>query len=68
MDAPTIVSAIGGSIFFVAYLLSIVWAGRDANARGKSGCLVAFLVWLFWPLSLLVWIVSRPKHDPTKLL
>ena len=68
MDVPTIVSAIGGSILVVAYLLSIVWAGRDASARGKSGCLVAFLVWLFWPLSLLVWIALRPKRDPTRLL
>ena len=47
-------------LFFVLYVMSITWAARDAEARGKSGCLVAILVWLTWPWGLLLWIVFRP--------
>lgn len=54
-------------IFFAGILLalmiwSLVWVYGDAEARGKPGCLVAFLVFLLsWPISLLVWIVFRPE-------
>ena len=35
---------------------------RDAERRGKSGCLVAILVFfLSWPLGLILWIVFRPE-------
>jgi len=40
---------------------SIVWAFQDAEARGKSGCLVAILVALLsWPLGLVAWLIFRP--------
>jgi len=40
---------------------SVVWAYRDAQARGKPGWAVALLVLLIdWPLSLLLWYVFRP--------
>ncbi|MGB2955486.1 MAG: hypothetical protein WBB64_05890 [Anaerolineales bacterium] len=40
---------------------SLIWVYRDAEKRGKSGCLVALLVFLLeWPISLLVWLVFRP--------
>lgn len=46
---------------FCFYLWSIFWAYADANARSKSGCLVAVLVALLsWPLGLILWIVFRP--------
>ena len=47
---------------FVLIVLSLMWAFADAEARGKSGCLVALLVFLLWPVSLLIWIVFRPEH------
>ncbi len=35
---------------------------RDAEARGKSGALVIFVVaMLFWPFGMIVWLVLRPK-------
>lgn len=50
--------AVGG-----AYFVSIVWAAGDAEARGKSGCLVGLLVALLsWPLGLIAWLVFRPER------
>ena len=56
-----------GAIFGLAYLviavLSVIWAYGDAERRGKSGCLVALLViFLAWPLGLLVWLIFRPER------
>ena len=50
------------AIFLVLFIWSLVWVNRDAEARGKNGCLVMALVFLLsWPISLLVWIVFRPE-------
>ncbi len=50
--------------FFVIFALlvwSLIWVYQDAEKRGKSGILVALLVFLLeWPISLLVWLVFRP--------
>ena len=62
VDFSNIVVVVLTILMFSAYFLSIIWVGRDAYARGKSGCLVAFLAWMFWPLSLLVWIALRPVN------
>jgi hypothetical protein len=41
---------------------SVWWVYRDAEARGKSGCLMAVVVCAAaWPLSLLVWFAARPS-------
>ncbi len=43
-------------------LFTSIWAYGDAERRGKSGCLVAILVFfLSWPLGLILWIVFRPE-------
>lgn len=50
-------------LLLVPYVWSIVWAYRDAEARGKEGVLVAVLVALVaWPLGLLVWLFVRPSE------
>jgi hypothetical protein len=41
-------------------LFSCRWAARDADRRGKSGCLVSLLVLLTWPLGLILWLFFRP--------
>jgi len=48
----------------LSWLLSGLWAARDAVSRGKSGLLVSLLV-LFagWPLSLVAWLVMRPDEE-----
>jgi hypothetical protein len=44
------------------YIYSIIWAYGDAENRGKSGCLVALLVFLVtWPVGLIIWLLIRPE-------
>lgn len=46
---------------------SLVWVYRDAEKRGKSGLIVALMVFLLnWPISLLVWLVFRPEEKTKK--
>jgi hypothetical protein len=48
-------------LFLGLFIWSLVWVYSDAERRGKSGCLVVLLVLLSsWPISLLLWMVSRP--------
>jgi Na+/proline symporter len=45
----------------VVVLGSVFWAYKDANKRGKSGWLVALMVFFVsWPAGLLIWLVFRP--------
>jgi hypothetical protein len=45
------------------FIWSIVWAYNDAESRGKSGCLVALLVFLLtWPVGLIIWLLIRPTE------
>ena len=40
---------------------SLVWVYGDAEKRGKPGWIVVLMVlFLDWPVSLLVWLVFRP--------
>jgi preprotein translocase subunit SecG len=61
-----VVSLIGVivALFFLAvFVYSIVWAYGDAERRGKSGCLVALLVFLLtWPVGLIIWLLIRPEE------
>ena len=53
------------AILFILILLivSLVWAYRDAEKRGKPGWLVALMVFFVnWPFSLLIWLVFRPEE------
>ena len=53
------------SAIAAVYLGSVVWVYRDAEAQGKRGWVMAALVALFgWPVSLVVWAVSRPRAAP----
>ena len=50
-----------GALLLLIPILTTVWAYGDAERRGKSGCLVALLVFfLSWPLGLILWLVFRP--------
>jgi hypothetical protein len=49
---------------FALLAASLFWVYRDAEARSKSGILVALLVLLLnWPISLLLWLVFRPEYE-----
>ncbi len=39
----------------------MIWVAKDAELRGKSGILLAVLIFFTWPLGLLVWVVARPE-------
>ena len=54
------------SLFIVLPLWSVVWAARDAEARGRLGWLVGLLVLLLvWPLGLILGLILRPPiPDP----
>jgi hypothetical protein len=49
-------------IFFALYLTlviwSMIWVAKDAELRGKSGILLAILMFFTWPLGLLVWVIA----------
>ena len=54
-----------GLVIIGLLVWSLIWVYGDAEKRGKSGCLVALLVFLLdWPVSLLVWLVFRPEIKP----
>jgi hypothetical protein len=53
---------------FIVFIWSVFWSYKDANERGKSGWLVALMVFLVsWPAGLLIWLVFRPDKvtEPT---
>ena len=66
-DFLNVVGAVGmGLVIAIGItlpLISSLWAYGDAERRGKSGCLVAILVFfLSWPLGLILWFVFRPER------
>lgn len=51
------------------WVVSIIWAFRDARRRGKSGLLVALVVIVLpWPIGFLAWLVFRPTRDRRRSL
>lgn len=53
--------AVPALLVMTAFAASVAWVWRDANRRGQPGFIVAVLVvFLFWPLSLIVWLLARP--------
>jgi hypothetical protein len=56
----TVCGGLCGLLVFFLYLASVIWAFGDAQRRGKSGCLIALVVLLFWPVSLILWLIFRP--------
>ncbi len=54
--------------FFIVFIWSVIWAYKDGNERGKTGWLVALMVFFVsWPAGLLIWLVFRPEKvsEPT---
>lgn len=51
-------------ILIILTLALVVWIYRDAESRGKSGILIAFLVGVIaWPLGVLIWLAARPAKQ-----
>lgn len=47
-------------LIFWAYVGSISYVYRDANARGKFGCLMALMVAMTGGMGLILWRIFRP--------
>jgi hypothetical protein len=47
-----------------AWIASVIWVYRDAKRIGKSASLVAILVFVTWPIGLVVWLFLRPRWMP----
>jgi len=48
---------IAGSVLVIA---NVVWAFLDAKKRGRSGILIALLVFWTFPLGVILWLILRP--------
>ena len=51
--------------------INAIWAFRDARLRGRSGVLIALLVFGIFPLGVIVWLYLRPdllseRRPPSK--
>lgn len=54
-----------GGLLIACLFALLVWVMRDAESRGKSGCLVVLLVLCLPVPGLLIWLIFRPdKIDP----
>jgi serine/threonine protein kinase/TM2 domain-containing membrane protein YozV len=59
-----LVGLLGVLLVVALYAVSLVWVYRDANRRGRNSVVVALLVaLLFWPISLLVWLIIRERDN-----
>ena len=57
------IAAVVAAFICVLYVAALVWVYRDADSRGKSGGLVAFVVLLMGPAGLIAWLVFRPDEQ-----
>jgi len=59
-----ILATIFGGAFLFLTIAFFAWLKRDAESRGKSGCLICLLVLLLQIPGLLIWLVFRPEKTP----
>jgi hypothetical protein len=50
-----------GVVVLALLVLSLVWVYRDAQGREGTGCLWSLLMFLSWPLGLLIYALLRRK-------
>jgi hypothetical protein len=51
-----------GSVFLILLVASLIWVYRDAENRGKSGCLRILIIWVTWPLGLIAYLLLRDRE------
>ena len=56
-----VVGAILGMAVMALLAASLVWVYRDAQARGKTGCLWLLIAFFTWPLGVLAYAILRNK-------
>ena len=58
-------SCLGGLCFLAIFILTLVamfWVYRDAEARGKTGCLWVLLISATGPLGIIAYFVLRDRE------
>ena len=55
-----VLQAVCAVLFFALTVYTFAVCARDAKRRGKSPLLVCLLVFLSFPLGLIVWLIFRP--------
>ncbi len=56
-----VVGAILGIAVMALLAASLVWVYRDAQARGRTGCLWLLIAFFTWPLGVLAYAILRNK-------
>lgn len=51
-----------GLVVMLLFVLSLVYVYRDAEARGKTGCLWSLIVFFTWPLGLIAYLLLRDQE------
>jgi len=58
----TIAAILLGVLLIVFFAGSLVWVYRDAETRGKTGCLWVLLLWFTWPFGLVAYLLLRDRE------
>ena len=56
------VGALMGVVFLALFVISLIWTYRDAERRGKTGCLWLLIVFFTWPFGWLAYYVLRDRE------
>lgn len=51
-----------GLAFLFLFVLSLVWVYRDAEGRGKTGCLWLLICFFTWPFGVMAYIILRDRE------
>jgi uncharacterized membrane protein len=57
-----VLGSLAGFAFLTLFVLSLIWTYRDAQERGKTGCLWLLIVFFTWPFGWLAYYLLREKE------
>ena len=61
INAGVVIGIIFGVPILALLPASLVWVYRDAEGRGKTGCLWLLIAFFTWPFGVLAYLVLREK-------
>ena len=56
-----VIMSLVGVMFLLLFISSLVWLYRDAEARGKTGCLWLLIAFISWPFGFIAYLILRDK-------
>jgi len=57
-----IVGIFFGLSMMLLFIISLIWVYRDAQKRGKTGCLWLLIVFFTWPFGLIAYLLLRDQE------